>query len=289
MQHKTIEEKHHTLEIVCYVAGAGAFGVFVRWLQDQLAFDDAGLAEPSFFHVFVVLYMLGVAFLFLRFIDRERGRRRYLPENFCEALANPGRLYPILRWAAGGLICLGALVLFFSCETDEDVVLLRILSGLGLLYGLSYPWLLSQANKPPVRRQNRLCLAACVPLLFFALWLVISYKENSINSVVWSYAIELVAIILAINAFFRLAGFCFDAPNAWRCIFFTMTGCTACVMALADERYLGMQIMFLGTAALLLLCVWILFANLQQGEVPAKAKPDDGFERLVTEVPHYQD
>ena len=24
------------LEITCYVAGAGAFGVFFRWLQDQL-------------------------------------------------------------------------------------------------------------------------------------------------------------------------------------------------------------------------------------------------------------
>ena len=29
-----------SLEITCYVAGAGAFGVFLRWLQDQLAFDE---------------------------------------------------------------------------------------------------------------------------------------------------------------------------------------------------------------------------------------------------------
>ena len=32
------------LEKTCYVGGAGAFGVFIRWLQLQVAFNDDGAA-----------------------------------------------------------------------------------------------------------------------------------------------------------------------------------------------------------------------------------------------------
>ncbi len=39
-----------SLELICYIAGAGAFGVFLRWMQLQLAFNELGLAEKSSFH-----------------------------------------------------------------------------------------------------------------------------------------------------------------------------------------------------------------------------------------------
>lgn len=268
-----------TLEVCCYVAGAGAFGVFIRWLQNQMAFTEDGLAEKSFFHVVVVLYILAMAYLFLRFVDRERNSYGFLPEEFDAALRNAGKLYTVLRWAAGGIVCLGALLLFAASETDEEVTLLRVLAGVGFLYGASYPVLLSAANRP-VRRQWPLCLIACVPIGFFALWLVICYKINDINSVVWGYVIEMLAVAAAMNAFFRLAGFVFDSARGWRGMFSAMLGTGTCVMALADERYMGMQLMFLGTACLLLLSTWIMFSNLQYGEAPPKAQPDDGFERL---------
>ena len=268
-----------TLEICCYVAGAGAFGVFIRWLQDQMAFNEAGLAEKSAFHLVVVGYILAMAFLFLRFVDRERNRNSHLPEDFCGALKNAGKLYRILRWAAGGVICLGALLLFVSSETDGDVTLLRVLAGLGFVYGVTYPLVLAAANRP-VRRQGLLCLGAVIPVAFFAFWLIVCYKRNDINSVVWAFAIEMLAVCAAMAAFFRLAGFLFDSANPWRSLFFSMFGTGACVMAIADDRYMGMQLILLGTAGLLLLSTWIMFANLQQGEIPPKVQPDDGFERL---------
>ena len=36
------------LEKTCYVGGAGAFGVFIRWLQTQVAYNDEGLPDASF-------------------------------------------------------------------------------------------------------------------------------------------------------------------------------------------------------------------------------------------------
>ena len=271
---------HRTLEINCYVAGAGAFGVFIRWLQDQLAFTDDGLAERSFFHVFVILYILAMAYVFLRFVDQERNRRRYLPEDFCEALANPGKFYTFLRWAAGAIICVGSLLLLSVSEIDDDVVLLRILAGIGFVFGLTYPWFLSQANKASLQHRSLMCLVSMIPVLMFSTWLIVSYKANSINSVVWSYAIEFMAIVAAMNAYFRMAGFCFDASNGWRCMFSAMFGCASCIMAIADDRYMGMQIMFLGSALMLLLCNWIMFYNLKKSAPVPKAHPDDGFDRL---------
>lgn len=274
------EKYHRTLEVCCYVAGAGSFGVFIRWLQNQLAFTETGLAEKSSFHVIVVLYILAMAYVFLRFVDRERNERRSLPESFWEALANPGKLYAAVRWAAGGLVCLGAVLLFAASEVDKDVTLLRVLAALGLVYGLSYPWYLGQANRPPAKGRGKLCLAALMPVLFYAVWLVVSYKVNAINSVVWSYVIEFLAIVLAMSAFFRLAGFCFDSPRSWRCMFFCMMACAVCVMTVADARYMGMQLMLLGSAGFLLLCCWIMFTNLKKGPEKHKVQPDDGFERL---------
>ena len=53
---KNMEKK--ALEITCYVCGAGAFSVFVRWLQTMLAFNDEGLVYKSIFNLLVPLMIL---------------------------------------------------------------------------------------------------------------------------------------------------------------------------------------------------------------------------------------
>lgn len=273
------EQNKKALELSCYVCGAGAFGVFFRWLQDQTAFNEAGLAEKSVFHVLVPLFILAVALYFLRYVDRTRNDRWHLPEDFCGALENKGTLFTVFRWLAGGMMCVGALLLLADCETDKQAGMLRVLALLGLLSGLAYPLLLTAANHP-VSRPRLLCLLSFLPILMFAFWLITSYKMNDINSVVWSYAIEIVAVIAAMLAFFRLAGFAFGEPNAWRSMFAAMFGTFLCVMTLADERYMGMQLMLLSSGLMLVLWNWIMVKNLRQKEQQAEVQPEDGFERL---------
>ena len=50
--------RNKPLELTLYAAGAGAFGVFLRWLEDQLAFNEEGLADPSAFHYLVPLFLV---------------------------------------------------------------------------------------------------------------------------------------------------------------------------------------------------------------------------------------
>lgn len=273
-----------SLEICCYVCGAGAFGVFFRWLQDQMAFDDAGLAEKSVFNYLVPLLIVASALLFHRFIEQAQNEKLYIPTDFCQALKNEGRLFTFFRWVSGGLMIIGGLLLISSCETDKDAELLFILAFIAIASGLAYPLLLGSANDKygKLRHPTLACFGAFLPILLFAFWLVISYKKNALNSVIWSYLIEMATMTVAMLAFFRAAGFAFGAAKTWRSFFTIMLGAVMCIMSLADERNMGMQIILLSAAVQLVLYVWILIMNMQKKIPKPKEEkpPEDGFERL---------
>ena len=273
-----------SLEISCYVCGAGAFGVFFRWLQDQMAFDEAGLAERSVFNYLVPLAILAAALLFNRFIEQAKAEKLYIHTDYCQALRNEGRLFAMARWACGLVMALGGVLLIASCETDKDAKLMYILAGLAIASGLCYPLLLGSANDKygKLRHPTLACAGTVLPVLLFALWLVLCYKQNALNSVVWSYLIEIATTIVALLAFFRAAGFAYGAVKTWPTLFTIMLGVMMCIMSLADERYMGMHIIMLGAALQLLMYEWVLIMNMQKKAPKLKEErpPEDGFERL---------
>lgn len=273
-----------SLEITCYVAGAGAFGVFLRWLQDQLAFDENGLSEPSVFNFLVPLMLLAAAWMFTRFINKIQDDKCYVPRDFCDALFNPGKLFAIARWAIGLLMCLGSVVLLMTSETDVDADFIRIICLLGFLSGLAFPFVLGSANYDEFANVRFVRLCMMMPILLFSAWLILCYKQNSYNSVVWSYVIEMATIIVALLAFFRIAGYAFFAPNWRKCMLAIMMGAAMCIMSLADERYMGMHIIMLSAALMLILYNWILFKNLRKkvkrSEVQEPQSDEGGFEQI---------
>ena len=273
-----------SLEITCYVAGAGAFGVFLRWLQDQLAFDENGLSEPSVFNFLVPLMLLAAAWMFTRFINKIQDDKCYVPRDFCDALFNPGKLFAIARWAIGLLMCLGSVVLLMTSETDVDADLIRIICLLGFLSGLAFPFVLGSANYDEFANVRFVRLCMMMPILLFSAWLILCYKQNSYNSVVWSYVIEMATIIVALLAFFRIAGYAFFAPNWRKCMLAIMMGAAMCIMSLADERYMGMHIIMLSAALMLILYNWILFKNLRKkvkrSEIQEPQSDEGGFEQI---------
>ena len=58
------------LETVCYVVGAGAFSVFIRWLQTMLAYNEENLVDASAFNILVPGIVLASAFMFQSFIKK---------------------------------------------------------------------------------------------------------------------------------------------------------------------------------------------------------------------------
>lgn len=273
-----------SLEITCYVAGAGAFGVFLRWLQDQLAFDENGLSEPSVFNFLVPLMLLAAAWMFTRFINKIQDDKCYVPRDFCDALFNPGKLFAFARWAIGLLMCLGSVVLLMTSETDVDADFIRIICLLAFLSGLAFPFVLGSANYDEFANVSFVRLCMMMPILLFSAWLILCYKQNSYNSVVWSYVIEMATIIVALLAFFRIAGYAFFAPNWRKCMLAIMMGAAMCIMSLADERYMGMHIIMLSAALMLILYNWILFKNLRKkvkrSEIQEPQSDEGGFEQI---------
>ena len=273
-----------SLEITCYVAGAGAFGVFLRWLQDQLAFDEKRLSEPSVFNFLVPLMLLAAAWMFTLFINKIQDDKLYVPRDFCDALFNPGKLFAVARWAIGLLMCLGSVVLLMTSETDVDADFIRIICLLGFLSGLAFPFVLGSANYDEFANVRFVRLCMMMPILLFSAWLILCYKQNSYNSVVWSYVIEMATIIVALLAFFRIAGYAFFAPNWRKCMLAIMMGAAMCIMSLADERYMGMHIIMLSAALMLILYNWILFKNLRKkvkrSEIQEPQSDEGGFEQI---------
>ena len=268
------------LEITCYVCGAGAFSVFIRWLQTMLAFNDEGLVDKSIFNVLVPLMVLISGYIFLRFVDRFRADRWFVPDDFYDAFYNGGRLYSAVRWLIGGMMVIGSLLLLISSETDQNAAYMRVLALVGVLDGLAFPLVLACANKPHATVIRTVCFLMFIPILFFCVWLVVLYKVNAINPVVWAYAPEDLAIILSIIAFFRAAGWAFGAPNAWRSMFFSMLAAAVDIMVIADERYIGMQLMYFSSAMMLVMYNWVLITNFRRRPKPEREQPNDGFERL---------
>lgn len=273
------------LEITCYVAGAGAFGVFFRWLQDQLAFDEAGLNEKSVFNLLVPVLIIAAALLFQRFVSDMKERRLYAPEDFCEAFYNPGKLFAAARWAAGVVMIAGAGLLLISSEADPHAEMIRALCLLAALSGAAFPLVLGAANYEFLAHEKLVRFGMMLPVLMYALWLVLSYMQNAYNSVPWSFAVEIAAIIVAMMAFFRVAGFAFRVPDGHRALFAVMMGAAMCILTLADERYMGMQLILLSSAGMLILYEWILVRNLKKKRPETKksgdAEVDDGGFELI--------
>lgn len=267
------------LELCLYVAGGGAFGVFLRWLEDQLAFNELGLADPSAFHFLVAAFILACAIVFWRFLTQLERRGYSLPPEIGPALGDQMVLHAILRWAFGGIMVLGGLLLFAKSETDKFVGMLRVLSALAVLSGVAYPLVLAESEREEPRKSLLMPLML-LPMLLYATWLLLSYRSNSINSVPLSYWVEMLTVIVAMVAYFRMAGFAFGVARTKRCMHAVMLSGTLCLMSLADERYMGMQLILLATAGQMLLYTWLMVQDLQKGEVKVEPKVDDGFEHL---------
>ena len=271
-----------SLELACYIGGAGAFGVFLRWLQLQLAFNELGLPDPSLFHPLLLLYAVAAAFVFLYFIRRYDNRRLYLPDEFPEAFAHVGKLYVAARIVSGLLVSAGGVLLYMQVEEDRHSTDWRLVAILAIVSGIAFVLWMTAANRESQPSVWLLCVLAFFPMFFLAAWMVICYKVNTINSVAWSYGPEMVAVAASMFAFFRLGGYVFGRPKWKRTLFCCMFAAMLCITCLADQRWLGMQVIFVGLAAELLLCSWVMVKNFRKGEAPEKKeKSTGGFEELT--------
>jgi len=279
---RKIEFKINTLalEKTLYVLGGGAFGVFVRWLQRQAAFDENGPVDKSVWNVLVPAMIIAAYYVYKNIVKQFRKEGRKLPTKPYEALYAEGKAFEIARVAIGVLMGIGSLILFLTCETDTDVLFLKVLSLAGVFSGIGFILytrdIMYEDSKPSL-----MCLYSAIPVIAYAVWLLTCYKMNDINSVVWDYGVEIVTLCVAMFAAFYVAGYAFSYANPWKAMFFNMFAAFMLIMCLADERYMGMQIMFLAQALSFVYYNWVMIENMSEKKKKEVFAPvDDGFDRL---------
>lgn len=270
--------KLNPLEISCYAVGTGAFGVFTRWMQLMLAYNDDGVVDKSFWNIAIIALFVICYFAFSKTARKAEKKLWYLPEDFCFAFANDNKIYKACRWAFGSITSIGGLILLMQCEVDKNAIWLMILAVLAVLTGFAFPLLLSSANRPKVYNRVYSALLATVPIVFIAFWLLTCYKQNSINPVLWDFAVQIGGLILILIAYYKIAGYTYGKTNEYSTLVSVMLGATAAFTNLADSRYIGEQIIFAGIGLMLTNCVWIMVANLKKGK--PLPKKEALFERI---------
>ncbi len=267
------------LETCCYIVGAGAFGVFIRWLQNVAGTNEDKLYNDTIWAFLVPLVIIIAALVFVGMVRKFAKDRLYVDEDVCEALKNSNKIYQAIRIAIGVIMAAGSALLMAQCELDNAANLLRIEGVLGVLTGVTFPFMMKWYNQAE-RRVGLMYIFSILPVIMFCVWLIGTYKQNDINGVVWQYGIEIVAVCAAICAFFRTAGFSFYTVKSQRILFSSFFGAFILIVTLADERYLGQQIMIIASACMLLYYDWVLIVNMKQKEAPMSYQPRDGFEHL---------
>ena len=232
----------------------GAFGVLLRWLQCQTIFDaETGLpTQGAFVSYLLVIVLAGFAAgLWWLAGKMDLTGAREEPE---DALAMPARP---LGWLLTGAAVLagGGAALMFIMETS---MLLRITALLGLLSAAVL------AMVPSLPRWGGFgALLSVVPVVFFCLWMVVFYKENSVNPILWRYAVQILAIAACLLAAFRISGYLFYRMKPRKAIFACGLALTFSMTVLMDEAGVAARLMFLGWGIGFGAMSWLLVRNLE--------------------------
>lgn len=264
--------------MTCTTCVYSAFGIFSRWLQNMTAFEENGLyISGSLWGIVLTILCIaaaGTMFGFARYYKKNLGLT-CAPDPGV-AFAGGGLLHKIIYLAIALIMAAGSVMLLITAGDAETPLgmdfsgLLRILALLGLLTAGGFLGIAGGANGKETPdgspRQAGFCLAATLPIAFCCFWLIVSYRQDAVTSVVWSYAPEILAIACSLLSFYYVAGHAYGRGKPFATIFFCNFGAFLCFVTLPDERLIAQQIMFFGIAGMQLFLSWMLVSGLRRRE-----------------------
>ena len=260
------------LILSCYVCALGAFGAFFRWLQMQVARDaETGMMDSSILSILVPLTILCAAVLFYLRLKKLCDGEKALPTEFYAALKGSSVLCPVISWMIGVFTAIGGVVTMLNVTLDAQRGLYIVIAALGILCGLSFPLICSAARKRYSPGLTSLFMT--LPVIMYCLWLIACYKANSNNPNLWVYAIEIIAVCCIITAFYYTAGFPYGRAKPRWAAYFCMMGAFLGFVTLADGRYLGLQLMLLGSVGMLIMENWLIIQNMRDKDDSDELSP----------------
>ena len=241
----------------------GAFGLLLRWLQREMILDETGLPLRH-----AVISGLLVAFLFaagaaLWILSGRLGGDRS-PEEPEEAL-NVQNPIPVVLLGLAALAGLGGALLMV---VGSDSVLLRVSALVGVLAAAAL------AFYPYLPRWGEFGAGlSLLPVIFFSLWLVVCYKDNAVNPILWEYGMLILAVAGALFAAYRLCGYLYYRINSRRTVFACALAVVLCLSVLMDDVALGTRVLLGGWALGYGTICWVLWRNMRRKKAEKAESP----------------
>lgn len=256
--------------IIAVALIGGAFSFFFRWLQNTAIFDpETGLAQRnSAISWLLILLCIAVALVQLVLTNRARGDvSAQASENL---FYTEHKLLRYLYILLAGLTALAGLLFFIGALRSEQGardVLRIILAILALGTGASLLYLVCKKTMDNAAR----CLCCAVPVLFNCFWLIVCYKDNAVDPVIWRFCMQILAIVAAILAWYYIAGFAFGSPKKKHTIFACQIAAYLSILVLSDSFRRSEKLLLLAPGLLLLLVA----TRLAESSEPASAQETD--------------
>ena len=245
-------------------AALGAFALLLRWLQREMIIDEAGLPRNGApVSVLLVLFLFAAAGALWILAGRLGGERS--PEEPEEAFAVRSPIPTILLAFAGAAALGGALM----TVVQADSLLLRVSALAGV------PAAAVLILYPSLPRWGGFGAGlSLIPVVFFSLWLIVAYKDNAVDPIVWNYGMLILAVSSSLFAVYRLCGYLYYRIRSRRAVFGCALAVVLCLSVLMDDLPFGMRVLLAGWAVGFAALCWVLWSNMLPEKIPAR----DGIE-----------
>ena len=241
----------------------GIFGAFLRWLQTLSGFDpETGFPIPGagttvVFVIYSVLAAAALCAVTLLWLGRYEK-----PSDAAGAL----RCDSVIPLAAGWVLCAAfvaaSVLLLFSADRNHYPLWQRLYGAFGILAGLSIPFLFGKKGGSGAGGMGR--AASTVLTLFYCFWMIFCYKCNSVDPILWNFALEILATAAATVAFYYAASYFYGAGHGSRALIAIQLGVYLNVATLFEERDTATNVLLGVTAVVLLLLEYTLISNMKE-------------------------
>lgn len=246
----------NTLTIPAATLVMGIFGAFLRWLQSMIIFEETGLVTPgeTISVVYTVYSLLAAAAMVC--IARIWKKRFACPTDVSTALHVCSALPTAITWGFCVICGIAALVLMFTAGSAHYPTMQRCFGAAGIVAAACFPALPIRQGEGASARTG----AAYLPL-FFCYWLVLLYRTDAENPVLWAYAPEILAVAAGTMAFYYVAAYFYGRARPAAALLFLQLSAFLNLCVAFDTMSVAHKALFLVTAGMSLLLEYLLVSN----------------------------
>ena len=266
--------RKNALANLAIVVGAGAFGSFCRWLQNQIAFDENGLSTNSPLNILVFLVVLGAAIWFFLIVQGIHEKNMTVSDNVRTALKGTGDRQMTAPMIIAAVEVLGGLILILTGLDNSSPALTLVFGVCAMVSGILTPVVFRSIASDV--SDGTIALLMTIPILLYGIGLINCYKIHATNPSVWVYYIQILAYACCASAFYYVAGLASGRTRPFRTLYFIMLGAFLSILVVADSLNLGLVLIVVSNAALLLVYLVRLMSNMEAGpEDPEKIRSEE--------------